>query len=94
MKNYFTKMNCTDFDIRRRALRAQLHNCRVNDRDTSKDRIMADAIVLDERLLQEFGSLPKISTWSFIGNGGRQVAEAYAEQFKAVGVYADLGSIK
>lgn len=82
------------FDMRRRALRIQLSNRRSADRDDSKERMMADAVVLDELLSDEFGSLSKVSTWLFFGNGGRTAAKAYAERFKAVGVYVGLGGDK
>lgn len=84
-------MIAANFDKRRRELRAQLHRNRVNSFDTSKERVMADAVVLDEMLLAEFGILPKTSTWLFVGNGGRQASEAYAERLKVVGVYKALG---
>lgn len=81
-------------DVRRRALRAQLSIRRSADRDTTKDRMMADAVVLDELLSNEFGSLTKASTWLFYGNGGRTAAKAYAERFKSAGVYVGLGGDK
>lgn len=79
------------FDGLRRKLRAELHSRRCSVRDHSKERLMADAVVLDELLLEQFSSLPKTSTWSFFGNGGRAAAKAYAERFKAAGVYVGLG---
>ena len=75
-------------------LRAQLHQNRIITRDNSKERVMADVVVLDEMLLKEFGRLPKTSTWLFVGNGGRQASEAYAERLKVVGVYLALGEAK
>lgn len=81
----------TNFDERRRELRAELHRRRCDIRDHSKERVMADAVMLDELLLEQFSSLPKTSTWSFFGNGGRTAAKAYADRFKAAGVYVDLG---
>lgn len=87
-------MIATRFDQRRRELRAQLHKNRVNSRDVSKGRVMADAVMLDEMLLAEFGMLPKTSTWLFVGNGGKQASEAYAERLKVAGVYVGLGEAK
>lgn len=80
------------FDARRRELRAELHRRRCSARDHSKERLMADAVVLDETLGKEFGPLPRISTWLFFGNGGcRKVAVAHSERFKAAGVYVGIG---
>lgn len=78
------------FDVRRRELRAELHSRRCSVRDHSKERLMADAVVLDAILSKEFGSLPKISTWTFFGNGGRTAAKAYAERLNASGAYVGL----
>jgi len=82
------------FDVRRRDLRVQLHQRRVVDRDVSAERLMADAYVLDEQLISEFGSLPYESGWCYNTGGGKEVAETQAKQFKAAGVYDGLGSVK
>lgn len=87
-------MIAANFDRRRRELRAQLHKSRVSGCDTSKERVMADAVVLDGMLLAEFGRLHKTSTWLCVGNGGRKASEAYAERLKAAGVYVGLGEAK
>ena len=79
------------FDVRRRALRTELHKRRISDADTSKERMAADAVTLDAHLLDEFGSLKRESSWS-IGSGmTRKAALTHAERFKASGAYLDLG---
>lgn len=87
-------MIAANFDRRRRELRTQLHENRVSSCDTTKERVMADAVVLDEILLAEFGSLPKTSTWLLVGNGGRLASEAYAERLKVAGAYVGLGEAR
>lgn len=79
------------FDVRRRALRAELHRRRSVDRDNSTERMMADAFVLDETLASEFGSLERESLWCYNTGGGEKVARTQAERFKAVDAYVDLG---
>lgn len=87
-------MIAANFERRRRELRAQLHISRVSGCDTSKERVMADAAVLDEMLLAEFGRLHKTSTWLCVGNGGRKASDAYVERLKADGIYVGLGEVK
>ncbi len=81
------------FDTRRRALRADLHIRRVVDRDTSVERVMADAFNLDEMLLNEFGSLDRDSAWCYNTGGGEKLAATQAERFRAAGAYVDLGGV-
>lgn len=82
------------FDVRRRDLREQLHKRRTLDHDTSTKRLMADAFMLDEKLISEFGSLPRESVWCFNTGGGKKAAETQAKRFKAMGVYEGLGGVK
>lgn len=81
----------THFDARRRDLRVQLHKRRTLDHDTSTERLMADAFILDEKLIGEFGSLPRESGWCYNTGGGKKAAETQAKQFSAAGVYDGLG---
>ena len=80
------------FDVRRRELRAQLHERRIADRDVSAERFMADAFILDEMLTNEFRSLPRESVWCFNTGGGKKVAAAQAKRLKAAGAYVGIGS--
>ena len=82
------------FDQRRRELRGQLHELRVAVRNHSTERLMAEALVLDDTLLSEFGSLPYESLWCYDTGGGEKAANVAAERFKAVGVYVGLGEAK
>lgn len=79
------------FDVRRRDLRAQLHERRVADRDVSAERLMADAFILDEMLTNEFGLLPRESVWCYNTGGGKKVAATQAKRLKAAGVYVGIG---
>lgn len=79
------------FDSRRRQLRAALQASRADDHDASTERLMADAFVLDELLVREFGSLLRESTWCFNTGGGKEVAASLAVRFKARGTYDGLG---
>lgn len=81
------------FDSRRRALRVDLHMRRVVDRDTSVERLMADAFILDEMLQKEFGSLDRESIWCYNTGGGEKVAATQAERFRAAGAYVGLGGV-
>lgn len=81
------------FDTRRRALRMDLHMRRIFDGDTSAERLMADAFILDEMLQKEFGLLDRESAWCYNTGGGEKVASAQAEQFRAVGTYLGLGGV-
>ncbi len=79
------------FGLRRRLLRADLHMRRVADRDTSTERLMADAFTLDETLRNEFGSLDRQSGWCYNTGGGEKVAATQAKRFKVAGAYIGLG---
>ncbi len=79
------------FNKRRRTLRADLHMRRVADRDTSTERLMADAFTLDETLRNEFGSLDRQSGWCYNTGGGEKVATTQAQRFKVSGTYVGLG---
>lgn len=81
------------FYTRRRALRADLHKRRVSDRDTSVERVMADAFTLDELLRKEFCSLDRESNWCYNTGGGEKVAATQAERFRAAGAYVGLGGV-
>lgn len=78
------------FNIRRRTLRADLHMRRVADRDTSTERLMADAFTLDETLCKEFGSLDRQSGWCYNTGGGAKVAVTQAKRFRTAGAYVGL----
>lgn len=82
------------FDVRRRDLRVQLHRRRVADCDTTTERLMADAFILDEKLISEFGSLPRESGWCYNTGGGKKAAETQAKRFRAAGVYDGLGGVQ
>ncbi|MEN9902548.1 MAG: hypothetical protein RL651_1212 [Pseudomonadota bacterium] len=79
------------FNIRRRTLRAELHKQRVADRDTSTERLMADAFTLDETLRSEFGSINRESGWCYNTGGGAKVAVTQAKRFRTAGAYVGLG---